>query len=85
MPDADAIIRQWERRYPDRRPPDLSVFEGLVVGREADPDDLLIYEAKRSPEHRQTSQSQRTYGGQYLRRLKRLAQRDKHRPPNLDP
>ncbi|MGW0216105.1 hypothetical protein ACWDXH_17090 [Micromonospora chokoriensis] len=53
---------------------------GRLIKHDQDPPEVAYYEAFADPDAQALDDAQRSYAGQYLRRLRRLDERRKHAP-----
>jgi hypothetical protein len=78
--DNDAPKLEWIVNFPDDQPDKVSLAR--IVDEDGGRDDAenSYYEAVADPEFVRMETTQRRFRGQYLRRLRRIANRDQHRP-----
>ncbi|MFF4879712.1 hypothetical protein [Micromonospora sp. NPDC000668] len=79
MEDDDSSGHIWREEVAKRLP---LVHDAQALGRliehDHDPPEIAYYEAFAGPEAQALDDAQRSYAGQYLRRLRRLDERRRH-------
>ncbi|MGK5440710.1 hypothetical protein ACSNN7_02605 [Micromonospora sp. URMC 105] len=78
--DDDSSGYVWrEEAAKRRRPAQDAEALGRLIEHDQDPAEVSYHEAFADPDAQALDDAQRSYAGQYLRRLRRLRERDRHR------
>ncbi|WP_405095567.1 hypothetical protein [Micromonospora sp. NBC_01412] len=79
MQDDDSSGHVWREEAAKRRPlaQDAEAL-GRLIEHDQDPAEVSYYEAFADPDAQALDDAQRSYAGQYLRRLRRLHERDRN-------
>jgi hypothetical protein len=82
MQDSDVSGALWREAAASRTPlsQDAGAL-GRLIKQDHDPAEISYYEAVSDPDAQSLDDAQRSYAGQYRRRVRRLQERHKHTSP----
>jgi hypothetical protein len=75
----DGTPKAWVRDFPDGRPDKVGLARIVDADGGRDEAENTYYEAAADPDYVRMEAARRRFRGQYLRRLRRRAERDRHR------